>query len=184
MLSKRPLLSILSTRVSLMIQLVMLAVTMSVTLMLTVNSTNMLLQSVTESRKEKLIQAIISFIFCYLLNVLSTYMLNRLKILRKLNAERSMKGQIYAKLQGAGLSKLKIFAAGDLLTRYNDVTENIIQYAFEHLVGFVSDITLLILVIVYIGLNNMLLLLVLCIIPPVIIIVNHSSRKSSACFKQ
>ncbi|WP_042199111.1 ABC transporter ATP-binding protein [Paenibacillus camerounensis] len=113
-----------------------------------------------------------------LLNRISKFYTNRLQM----QTEIKMSNKFYEKLNRVYLGDLESFSQADVITRFNDDLKSIVNFQFNTLLSYISNITRLALILLYIGINNVYLLAFVVLMPVLIIIPRHFGKKSGEAY--
>lgn len=113
-----------------------------------------------------------------LMNSISKFYTNRLQM----QTEIKMSNKFYEKLNRVYLGDLESFSQADIITRFNDDLKSIVNFQFNTLLSYMSNITRLGLILLYIGINNVYLLAFVVLMPVLIIIPRHFGKKSGEAY--
>ncbi len=95
-----------------------------------------------------------------------------------MQTEIKMSTKFYEKLNRVYLSEIDKYAQADIITRFNDDIKSIIDFQLNILISDLSKVVKLIMILLYIGLNNMYLLIFVIVVPIIIIIPKYYGKKS------
>ncbi len=125
---------------------------------------------------------IIRNVILIIVNVLLTIFLKRYTDFcinnESLNLKTKIKSDFFSKLNSMPLSQMNNYTIADLTTRYNEDIDAIVIFNLNTLLTYLSNLLNFILLVLYIGFNNVYLLGVLIIAPLLIFASSHVGKKS------
>lgn len=98
--------------------------------------------------------------------------------------ETNVKKKYFAKLSTANISGLYRFSTSDILTRFDTEISQIVTFNVVTLTDIFSDIFMLLLIVIYIGINNVFLLSFLFLAPFIMILTKHFGAESRNEYKE
>ena len=166
------------------ILLVILNFLVSLILIFYLNSIKELVNSVIEKEYGQLFIKCVITALAVAMNIIINCIISWINCKAKLTAEIHMKRRYFIELLNTYLFDVEKYKRGDIIARFNNDTDSIINYQINELVNFITMSLRLLLILIYIGLNNPYLLLFLAIVPIVIALPIIYGKKNGEEYKR